>query len=83
MNKNYYSRLIGGKQVSVKQICNAWDLDRWETQAVQYLLRSKYKDEELEDLRKARDFIDYAIESLEERQTLDKMLTERKAVTLV
>lgn len=46
-------------------VLDAWDLPRWETQAVQYIMRAKYKGTELQDLQKAREFLNRAIARLE------------------
>lgn len=43
------------------QIIEAWELDFWEGNALKYLLRWRYKNG-VEDLRKARHYIDYLIE---------------------
>ena len=46
-------------------VIDAWDLGRWETQCVQYIFRARFKGTENQDLRKARQFLDRAIEACE------------------
>ena len=54
---DYYKREIKGTNVEVCDIIDAWKLDAYTAQAVQYILRSKFKKDEFEDLCKARDFL--------------------------
>lgn len=64
MSQAYYERIIHGTKVDLYDICDAWDLDRWTTQVIQYVLRSKYKEDELVDLEKSVDFITHRIEQI-------------------
>lgn len=55
--KDYYKRSIDGMSVEVFDIIDAWELGPYTAQAVQYILRSQYKQDELEDIEKAIDFL--------------------------
>lgn len=59
MNQNYYTRNIVGQEVQVYNIVDAWRMTPWIAQAVQYLLRAKFKGDALGDYRKACDHIDH------------------------
>lgn len=61
---DYYRRNFKGVEIQVNDITHLWELDADETQAVQYILRAKYKNsgsDELQDLRKAADMLSMAI----------------------
>ncbi|WP_301088798.1 hypothetical protein, partial [Faecalibaculum rodentium] len=61
---DYYRRNFKGVEIQVNDITHLWELDADETQAVQYILRAKYKNsgsDELQDLRKAVDMLNMAI----------------------
>lgn len=61
---DYYRRNFKGVEIQVNDITHLWELDADETQAVQYILRAKYKNsgsDELQDLRKAADMLNMAI----------------------
>ncbi len=61
----YYSRPIHGTLIEVWDITQAWDLGRNEAQALQYILRAKWKDQEKDDLKKAIHFLERALEEME------------------
>lgn len=63
---NYYSRSIQGIPIETWDITKAWDLGRNEAQALQYILRSQYKGQEKEDLKKAIRFLQRALEEMED-----------------
>lgn len=51
--------------IELADVIDAWDLSRWLTQAVQYIFRANLKGSRLENLRKARVYIDREIAMLE------------------
>ena len=50
-----------GKGIQPWDIIKAWELDFWEGNVVKYVLRWKHKDG-VQDLKKARHYLDYLIE---------------------
>lgn len=65
---DYYRRQIKGTAIETWDITQAWDLGRCEAQALQYILRAKYKGQEKEDLQKAIRFLQRAVEEIEEME---------------
>ena len=59
------SKQVGGnhykKAIQPWDIISEWELDFWEGNVLKYLLRWKFKDG-LQDLKKARHYLDYLIE---------------------
>lgn len=61
---SYYERQINGVSIQVSDITHAWNLDSDEAQAVQYILRGKFKNEgkdEIQDLEKAINMLKIAV----------------------
>lgn len=61
---DYYKRSFEDVEIQVNDITHLWNLNSDETQAVQYILRAKYKNDgndELQDLRKAVNMLNMAI----------------------
>ncbi len=61
---DYYKRSFKDVEIQVNDITHLWNLDADETQAVQYILRARYKNDgndELQDLRKAVNMLNMAI----------------------
>lgn len=61
---NHPSHYNQGKY-EVIDVIQDWGLDFVEGNVVKYVARSKYKDNRLEDLKKARWYLDYLIQNLE------------------
>lgn len=55
---------VGKNGIEVCDVVDGFDLGPWEAQAVQYMLRAKFKGTELEDLQKARWCLTHRIDSL-------------------
>ncbi|PRH79426.1 hypothetical protein C6N75_09740 [Streptomyces solincola] len=49
------------------QIWEAYDLDPWSANVIKYVLRAGRKGPKVEDLRKARHYLDYLIEREQSR----------------
>lgn len=49
----YYRRTINGAEIQLYDIEEAWDLDKHKSAALEYILRSAFKDSEEEDIDKA------------------------------
>ena len=64
------SKQVGGnhykKAIQPWDIISEWELDFWEGNVLKYLLRWKFKDG-LQDLKKARHYLDYLIEREENK----------------
>lgn len=61
---DYYKRFFKDVEIQVNDITHLWNLDSDEAQAVQYILRARYKNDgndELQDLRKAVNMLNMAI----------------------
>ncbi|WP_304818325.1 hypothetical protein [Faecalibaculum rodentium] len=61
---DYYKRFFKDVEIQVNDIAHLWNLDSDEAQAVQYILRARYKNDgndELQDLRKAVNMLNMAI----------------------
>lgn len=61
---DYYKRSFKDVEIQVNDITHLWNLDSDEAQAVQYILRARYKNDgndELQDLRKAVNMLNMAI----------------------
>lgn len=52
----------------VIDVIRDWGLDFSEGNVIKYVVRSRHKDDRLEDLKKARWYLDYLIKSLEDNQ---------------
>jgi hypothetical protein len=61
VNPNHYKR--GG--IESMDIADAYELDRYDFNTMKYVLRAKFKGVELQDLRKARWYLDRKIANLE------------------
>lgn len=57
-----------GKGIQPWDIIEAWELDFWEGNVVKYILRWKHKDG-VQDLEKARHYLDYIISKANQRST--------------
>lgn len=64
---NHPSHYNQGK-FEVIDVIRDWGLDFSEGNVVKYVVRSRHKDDRLEDLKKARWYLDYIIKSLEDNQ---------------
>ena len=61
---DYYKRFFKDVEIQVNDITHLWNLDSDEAQAVQYILRARYKNDgndELQDLRKTVNMLNMAI----------------------
>lgn len=56
-----------GGEIQPWDIIKAWELDFWEGNVVKYVLRWKHKDG-VQDLKKARHYLDYLIEQGEKNE---------------
>ncbi|WP_219852865.1 DUF3310 domain-containing protein [Streptomyces solincola] len=56
-----------GKAMQPWQIWEAYDLDPWSANVIKYVLRAGRKGPKVEDLRKARHYLDYLIEREQSR----------------
>ena len=70
-NVNHPSHYVQGK-IEVIDFIEAWDLNFSRGNAIKYICRAKYKGNELEDLKKARFYLDREIKRAENERNTDE-----------
>lgn len=66
INPNYYKK----EGIEVIDIINAFRLDFYIGNTLKYILRAKFKENEILDLKKAKNYLDLKIKLLEKIQNL-------------
>lgn len=78
------SHYTEGRQYEPKDVIRDWELNFNLGSAVKYIARAGRKDDIVQDLKKAREFIQFEIDAiLEERGELEPKAEERNSISLV
>lgn len=76
-NIKHPAHYIAGRKFEPKNVIRDWGLNFNLGSAVKYISRAGRKDDIIQDLKKAQEFIQFEIEALEEELTEDGVIVEK------
>ena len=77
-NIKHPSHYCEGRKYEPKDVIRNWQLNFNLGSAVKYISRAGRKDDIIQDLKKAQQFIQFEIEALEEERLIDNIERERE-----